>query len=451
MIIIRFLIIYLPLQEFLLKWLPVNETVFSAMRLLPDLLISALLLFLVMKKVLRGSHIPRVGGRVDVFLVAFMLWAIFSLLWNPLANPIIAVANNVALLRYVALIYIVLLIKPSDRDVSIIVRLTVISVFLQALIGVFQYLGEIPARDFLAARSFEVGVAGLGKSFTGDKFEGQNDLMGTMGDTINFGYLMLLGLLLVLGRDMSSKRKLLLSACLLLLLFFSGSRIVFLAGLFAILLFTSRRGAIVNISVVSFAAVLLLLAAVILSQTDLSATALGLENKSFFFMLTDDYLANAMNQRLGLVAIILPKILAAPKLLIGFSADKFLFADVVGDYVDDIPPMLAEVLVNVLEDVYWIALLVYYGIIGFAFWAAFMIMLYKKIRPMLKSDIGVERLIAFVACGLLLLAIPLNMFNQAFESRIFSFNLWLFCGFAVYMQKKRFNRNYCHDAHPAGS
>lgn len=138
-----------------------------------------------------------------------------------------------------------------------------------------------------------------------------------------------------------------------------------------------------------------------------------------------------MNQRLGVVVYIAPKIIFNKENMFGF-----LSADLVVDYIQenilDVPDILIKVLPLMIDDVYWVAMYLYYGVIGFSLYALFLISIYKKLtinKHNFRSPL-IQQLY-LVSISLLLIAMPLNFINQALVTRTFSFYLWLFIGLTL--------------------
>lgn len=158
----------------------------------------------------------------------------------------------------------------------------------------------------------------------------------------------------------------------------------------------------------------------------------SIDRRSLWFIFTPDYIEQAMNQRLGLVVYILPVFLLTTRSLIGFSPDKHYFVEYVGELGLPIPTILLEVLAMVLEDVYWVAIYIYYGLIGTVFWGSYIVTIGRTLRESIGFSVETQcAAVCRTALLLLLVSVPLNLVNQAYEVRAFSFYLWLFCGLAL--------------------
>ena len=156
-------------------------------------------------------------------------------------------------------------------------------------------------------------------------------------------------------------------------------------------------------------------------------------NESFYFLdvFSQEYRENALNQRLGLVVYILPHAFDGCISLLGYSSDICIVATAVGTHFR-LPEVLASIFVEILDDVYWLALLLYYGYVGFACFVLFFGKLTALVlRLYRRASDGPAKRYALIAAFLLILAIPLNGINQTFQIRQFAYYLWLFVGVAI--------------------
>lgn len=432
MTVIRWLAVYLPFQEILLKWLPVPDQIFLLLRQVPDLMLFGLMAAVIAERIMRQARWRVIGGGADFFLLAFVVWCVVTLALNPGANLFTAIANIKAILRYLVLFYLVLLFAPGEREIQRLLSWLRVALAIQCAVGLIQFAGGVQMRDVLAARNVQEGIGDVVIAFTGDKFEGVNDLMGTMGNNISFGYFMLVGLLLVLSNPGKDLKRTVLAALFCLLILLSGARIILIAGVLAV-------GGYVLIRMPVWQAILFALViapglaiAVLYTLIYIANSSQDIDNTSFLFIFRAEYIQIALNQRLGILLYILPELLTDAWYLVGYSADKGYLASQVIPYIPGIPYMIVAVAFEVLEDVYWVAMLMYFGFIGVAFWVLFLQRLFIRLWPLRRSADMLTRRLSYVACSLIILSVPLNLLNQAYEVRSFSFYTWLFCALALH-------------------
>jgi len=427
---------YLPLEELILKWLPVGDQAYLLLRQLIDFVVFSMFALLALRRVFTGRSIPVIGGSCDILLCIFIACAALTSLLNH-ADVALSIANIKALLRYILLIYIILMLDPTERQINRLLRWIAAAVIGQMIFGLFQFAGGFAARDFLAARDVSDTVAGITMDFTGDRFEDINDLMGTMGNTIAFGMFLLVGISMWLVAHRLGGLKYWLGFCVLFLaIYLTGSRSVILSALFLLLV---DYGLVFSFGKLSRR--LLLLIPLAIPLLFLSEYLIDTENhKSFSYIFTSDYIQEALNQRLGILVYIGPQISISPHSLLGYSPDKFVFIDFVHAHLTMVPQILVDVLEYVIEDVYWVALFIYYGWIGLIIWGLFLFNIWKKLAFIKEQSMSSTLLrLSSMTILLLIVSIPLNFLNQAFEVRAFSFYLWLICGLtlAFYRREKR--------------
>lgn len=429
---------YLPLEEFILKWLPVGDQTYLLLRQLPDLTVVLLFLLLVAKKTYDGNGIPIIGKRIDALLLAFVVWAFLVALLNPADLPS-ALVKIKALIRYILLVYAILILNPSQMQVEKTLRWIGWAVILQVIIGIFQFSGGFWARNFLAARHVDTGIAGMTIAFTGDRFEDVNALMGTMGNTIGYGMLLLVGLSVwVVSCKTGGKWYWLGTSVLVVLMYLTGSRSVLIAAVIIVsahywMVLGSRKISRRLLLLSPLLVIMTLVAPVVIDV--ILATASG--NNDFAYIFTSDYIQMALNQRLGILVYIVPQLLLIPQSLIGFGPDKLVFVDFVIAHLPTVPQILIAVLPDVIEDVYWVALIVYYGFIGFFLWVLFLLRMGKMIAFARKHALSyTSTRVSTIALLLLVASVPLNFFNQAFSVRGFSFYLWFMCGLALSLYRR---------------
>ncbi|MBI5971501.1 MAG: hypothetical protein HY884_10155 [Deltaproteobacteria bacterium] len=409
---------YLPFEDFILKWFPMPEKAYLILRQAPDALVLSLALVIFLKSVFE-SRLSVVSKKSSFFLLMFMGFALLTVVINN-SSLITAVLSLKALLRYVFLVYILCWIKPSEKQALAFIKVVIALAFVEATIGNLQYIGGDAVLEFFRPRelSGEMGIAFT--TVTGD------EVFGTMAYTISYASFLLIGLvfLFVFGTRVGLGTAAIGAgaAYLFAAILFSGSRAAFLSAIIAggLYIFFKR-----GIRVVFYLTPGILVLLFVLLYADKGNTS-----RDFLFFLSPQYLDNLESQRLGMVRIFLDYLTSADRhLLYGLSPDKQFLTDYLAmNY--RMPYLFSEKMLKAFEDVYWLALLFYYGIIGLSFFALTLYYLYKKLMAFnLLADVDGFRKDALLACRILmLLLIPLNLVNQTFEVRQFSFYLWAFMG-----------------------
>jgi len=195
--VVLFLAFFLPFEEFILKFMPVSDELYSLLRYGSELLLLITLIVLIFKKIVEKR--PFVKTPVDLPVLLFACSAFLSGLLNQISLLEIALFLRIVL-RYYALYFIVVNI---DLDIEfakkLIKGLIAIAVF-QFSLGLAQvFIGE-PINKILMPRPTTLTVG----SYAAKKWlilEGLREkghlVFGTFGDTVNLGLFILIVLVLV--------------------------------------------------------------------------------------------------------------------------------------------------------------------------------------------------------------------------------------------------------------
>jgi hypothetical protein len=250
-----------------------------------------------------------------------------------------------------------------------------------------------------------------------------------MTNTISYGGFLIVGLATYVTRYIRDRRTLFywgIVAVFLFLAYMSGSRavtfaVVLLVGVDHYL--SGDTGRFLKAGALTFLPLTLLVFLSGINLTDLHV----------FEVFSAEYLRVAMTQRLGILLEVVPQFLSELRVvdvLFGLSPDRAILNRFVADMAE-VPAVLTGN-VAVIEDVYWVALPVYYGLVGLALFGGFLALIFGQLYRITRWGKGLlERRLARIALLLLVVAIPLNLIGQYFETRQFSFYLWLMVGVSL--------------------
>ena len=431
---------YLPLEDFLLRWLPFPQGFLVVLRQGPEVLVWLVALSAAALHLANHGTIRVIGRRIDRFLIGFIVVAVATMFLND-ANVIEASLNLKALLRYIPLIYALIMLAPDNAQLARIPRVVVVAFGIQAAVGITEWIGGQPARSFFSVIHAWGGYSFSTASVSAIRFGEIHDLTGTMPRPIAYGYFILVGLVVWVVQN--EKRPLRYGAGValaLLLTFLSHSRMAFFG---AVLVVVMHQVAIRGVRKTVWLTMLLLPLVAALSLSMGTALTQGFYILDVF---SRDYWEHALTyNRLGLVVHILPYVFDGGITLLGYSSDVGIVATSVAEHFR-LPDVIAFVFVQIVEDVYWLALLLYYGFVGFACFVLFFGKLTAlAVRLYRRATDDSAKQYALIAVLFLVLAIPLNSINQTFEIRQFAYYLWLFVGVAIVAA-----RNAMPTAEPAG-
>ena len=105
---------YLPLEDFVLRWLPLPQSLLVAIRQVPEGLVWLVALGAAALHVANHGSIRVIGRRIDRFLIGFIVVAVATIFLNG-ADVIEASLNLKALLRYIPLIYALIMVLMTWR------------------------------------------------------------------------------------------------------------------------------------------------------------------------------------------------------------------------------------------------------------------------------------------------------------------------------------------------
>jgi len=423
--IVYFLVVYLPLEDFLLKWLPVPYPIYLGLRQVSDVLVLVAV-GVTLGTRLRSTRRFRIIGRgADLCLLSFVILALGTVVARE-GNVLYTVLNLKALLRYVLLVYVLLNLRVERTEVYTFLRLIYVSLGIQLVVSLIQLVGPVSVDQFFFPRVRVTEVAGVQFKSTAIREAEKGYIFGTMTNTISYGGFLLVGLATYVTRYIRDRRTLSYwgtVAVFLFLAYMSGSRAV----TFAVILLVGvdyylggETGRFLKVGTLTFLSLSLLL----------FLSGINLMDLHIFEVFSAEYLRVAMTQRLGILLEVVPQFLSELRLvdvLFGLSPDRSILNRFVTE-MTEIPAVLTGN-VAVIEDVYWVALPVYYGLVGLALFGGFLLLIFGQLYRIARwGKELLERRLARIALLLLVVAIPLNLIGQYFETRQFSFYLWLMVG-----------------------
>ena len=91
-------------------------------------------------------------------------------------------------------------------------------------------------------------------------------------------------------------------------------------------------------------------------------------------------------------------------------------------------PLQRLIAYKAFEDVYWVALLAYYGFAGTALFAWVLWKLFVAALRVLRAGDPDQRALAAALAALLLVTVPLTFVVRTFEFRAFAFGFWMLAG-----------------------
>jgi len=438
MFTIYFLTGYVAFEEFVLKFLPVSDATYSYLRFLGEMLIYVAFVRLVIHKLYRG--IPFVKTAIDLPIIGFYSVVLVSMLVN--RSPLIGSLYNIRpFARYILLFYLVANSALSERRITTLLRIILGVGIFQLAAGVIQWGGGSAAFDFFLPRESTLSIGGFTKEYRLLELGREiGSVYGTLGDTVIYGVFMILVLVIYLSR-VKRLAYLNLLGVFVLLLFIARSysrAATFSAVLACVVWYFFQYGwkKSLRLSLAAALAFSILLAVVNpfnLEYINPRKAKVGLVG-NLTGVFSGSYVRVAQKQRLGALMGNVPTVLAN-KPILGYGADQ-------NSTIEKLNMSKRSFLLKVLskkgfKDVYWVAILCFYGVLGLGmffliFYRLFTaaLNLYKRaeVGRVLNPEKRYTREIAMVMLCLVTVTVFLLFFNRTLEFRGYGFYFWLCAG-----------------------
>ena len=439
---IYFLTGYVAFEEFILKFLPVSDAVYSYLRFFGEILIYVAFGKLVIHKLHRG--IPFVKTAIDLPVIGFYSVVLLSILVNN--SPLMGSLYNVRpMARYIVLFYLVANSSLSERRIATFLRIILGVGIFQLTAGLIQWIGGPAAFDFFLPRESTLNIGGFTKEYrlleVGREI---GSIYGTLGDTVIYGVFMILVLIIYLSRIRRLEYLNLLGAAVL---FFFIARSYSRAATFSAFLaggawYYFHFGWKKTLQLACATALVFGLLLTVVNPFNLEyinprKAKVGLVG-NVTGVFSGDYVRIAQKQRLGALIGNVPTVLVN-KPILGYGADQ-------NSAIEGLNMSQRSFLLKVLskegfKDVYWVAILCFYGVLGLIFFALIFYQLFRAAFNLYKRSVStpfagardvissrVTQQIAIIMLCLVAITVFLLFFNRTLEFRGYGFYFWLCAG-----------------------
>lgn len=430
MFTIYFLTGYVAFEEFVLKFLPVSDATYSYLRFLGEMLIYVAFVRLVIHKLYRG--IPFVKTAIDLPIIGFYSVVLLSMLVN--RSPLIGSLYNIRpFARYIVLFYLVANSALSERRITTLLRIILGVGIFQLAAGVIQWVGGSAAFDFFLPRESTLSIGGFTKEYRLLELGREiGSVYGTLGDTVIYGVFMILVLVVYLSRLRRLEYLNLLGASVL---FFFVARSYSRAATFSALLaggtwyyfhYGWQRTLRLALAIVLiFGFLLTVVNPFNIEYINPRKARVGLVG-NVTGVFSGSYVRIAQKQRLGALIGNVPTVLAN-KPILGYGADQ-------NSTIDGLNISKRSFLLQILskkrfKDVYWVAILCFYGVLGLGMFFLIFYRLFTAALNLYKRAVSrYTKDIAMVMLCLVTVTVFLLFFNRTLEFRGYGFYFWLCAG-----------------------
>ncbi|GEM_PF-703216 len=446
---VLFLVVYMPLESFIVKFTPGPEQIYLVVQLGSEILVYMLFGVALIKRILAGKSVRHTP--IDILLVLFVIGAFLSVLLNG-ASLWASLLNLRPLLRFVALYYAVVNLDFSDDQINKLLWAILIGGAVQIILGAVQRVGGTPVKTLFIPRSSTLDVLGKSRNFvllqTGREI---GSVFGTLGDTLHFGIFLSIVLVVYLSRLKNlTWTSLLVISALMGGIALSYARGVFFVALIIVIVWYAvfYRPVYIPIIAGTGLALFVIAAGLVLfgntaaneqyfnpRQTETTAS------RNLLSVFSQSYIERARNQRLGAV-IFIPPVVLREKPVFGYGPDTTLALEKLS--ATELPAVYRVLKESIFEDVYWVAILTYYGLIGLLiFTGIFLTVAVTAWKKHLDRANGpLSQALGRMAFLMTVNAVFILFFYRALEFRVFGFYLWLFYGLLVanHFSKTRISR-----------
>jgi len=430
MTIIYFLTGYFAFEEFILKLLPVSDSVYSYLRFLGEMLIYAAFIKLVCHKLYKG--IPFVKTAIDLPVIGFYIVVFLSMVLN--RSPLVGSIYNIRpLARYIILFYLIANSPFSEKRIATLLKIILGVGVLQLFVGAVQWIGGPTAFDFFLPRASTLDVGGFTKEYRLLELGREiGSIYGTLGDTVIYGVFMILILVIFLSRI---KRLEYLNILGVVILFMFIARSYSRAATFSAILAcaawfffqfgwkkTLRLAIVVGLI---FSVMLVIVNPFESEYINPRKSKVGLVG-NLTGVFSGSYVRIAQKQRLGALIGNVPTVLVN-KPILGYGADQ-------NTTIDRLNQSKRSFLFKILskkgfKDVYWVAILCFYGLLGLGLFSLIFLRLFLAALDIYKRSISrYSKEIALAMLCLVTVTVFLLFFNRTLEFRGYGFYFWTCAG-----------------------
>jgi hypothetical protein len=443
--IVSVFVIYIPFEDFILKWFPLPLPVINGIRMIPEFILYWLLFKVLSERISSGKTIRKTP--IDTILIIFFISSIISILING-AFQISSFMNIRTIWRYLSVYYIVVNLDISREQISKIFKYIIIIGLIQAYLASLQFFLPERVNQILFARPGT--LAALGKLKEGATF-------GTFSDSANLSSFLLLATTVYLVSVFINSRYLIpkkIELLNILVLFF---------GIFA----TKKRAALVislsliilvfyylkknkNIVIIMwFSGILALLGVILFPLFDLVTTtnyssSENLDLMSYFTeIFSPKYWQETASQSRIFVIIQVCTALIKSGSWFGFGPSLWAAYNGISNtlFLSSGEERHLWRVLYVFEDPYWFAVLGYFGIIGLLLFWFVLWHLHRASKLLIRFSLFKEyKTLGVMFCTFTVSAYFYSFVERIFVLRGFSFYYWLLAGLVInacYAEKRK--------------
>lgn len=450
--IIYGLILYLPFEDFILKWLPVSDNIYSLARLASEAILYLLLIAVLSYRMIHGKNLKRTP--IDIPLLVFIFIAIISIFSNG-ASLLGGLVGIRLLLRYITVYYIIVNIGISRKQSMMLLKVIVIIGIVESFLGLVEYFCGERVINFFAPREVDLEFANLQLSLFSNTPK-IGSVFGTFGKPAAMAYFLLIPIILLGSSCYLRTRRLLLNKTLfwviilmlgLFVTYKRGALLISLLIIPIIIFLYSERHQLTKLKVlIIFVTSVIICLTMLLASSKWSNKTIHEKTSyvnpahSLTQLISESYWENTMSVSRGwFIREVGVSAISSGKLL-GYSPDETSAKETLAKKGGSFGKLASY---NAFDDVYWVAMLIYYGIIGFSIYMWILFRLYRISKQVSSSLDDFSKQIGVIFRVLVIITIPATFLERSFELRAFGFCFWLLAGLVVLEYfRLRQNKNF---------
>jgi len=436
--------LYIPFEEFVLKWLPVTLSV--VLRFLPELTLYGLLAYVCINRIIRGYGLRRTP--IDLLIAAFFASATVSIVLNG-SGLFGSIVNLRTIWRYVSAFYIVVNIDLSKAQIRGMLRGLKIVMIIQGLLSSFQYF--LPSglnQAIFAPREFNIGpYASDSPAAAGTLKVGAT--AGTFSDSAVLSAFLLVGICFITASAYANGIEVIPAwhhiasfFTLTFGVFASKKRAALALALLIpfVVLYIYRRYRLISILIWA-SAVLVVLGLVGLLAAGGGASFSGANDRSESIAIGDyllqvfspDYWRASNEQARGWFATVILEGTWKTKSFFGFGPDFAQAQNGIRATLStaaDMAKLKRDE--QVFDDPFWFSMFAYFGVVGTAIYALMLKRLYDSAKWLSRVASEPEyRALGGMFASLLFITVLYTFVERILRLRAFSFYFWLIGGMVV--------------------
>ncbi len=442
--VILFLVLFVPFEVVILKYLPVSDTIYSYLRFLVEVVIY-LIAGLLFARYLYHKKVPP-GTPVDKPLLIFILYAIVITVINN-APWFQAFVGLRVLLRYVPLFYVLAFITIDHLIVKRIFNSILIVAALQCVIAIYQHYFGIASFWYPRASDLEIGGKQVGFRLLATGFGAGRELgagIGTFGDSVFLALFLVICFTMAIAAmqrtiPLSGRIKIatgIVAAIIIISLFFTYSRGSVLVAVAGIPLIIYLSGGRKRLAVYLMIGLVLISPVILYGIFERGSSSESYVNPKIKYtdpfaniatVFSSSYLDNTLQFSRGAVLTEIGGNLISSFKLLGYSpAQDFALEKAATKLFGSNMPINNLPIIN---DVYWVAFIIYYGLIGLAIYFFILFRMFAVSRYVIKNSTDPYfRIFALALAALVIISIPYSLILRTFVFRSFGFYFWLIAG-----------------------